>query len=85
MNIKILTAHGASSNEALCNLTGITRIEITVEETAKLYHITSDRQKHQLYHEVELKEWTHLADLVRISKQNEAKEQTNQIHRLKQE
>jgi hypothetical protein len=79
MNIKTAKAHEMTSNEALCILTRIIPIEIKAEETTKLYRITRDRQNHQLDHEVELKDWTHPADSVRISKQNEANEHTIQI------
>jgi len=56
-----------------------TPIEIKAEETAKLYRIIRNRQNHQLDHEVELKDWTHPADSVTISEQNEANERTIQI------
>jgi hypothetical protein len=68
VNIKIAKAYRTTSNEALCILTGITPIEIKAEETAKLHHITRDRQNHQLDHEVELKDWTYPADSESASK-----------------
>jgi len=80
MNIKIAKAYRTTSNDALCILTGNTPIEIKAEETANIHRITRDRQNHQLEHEVEPKDWTHLADSVRISDQNEAKEYTIQIY-----
>ena len=57
----------------------MTPIEIKAEGTASLYHIIRDRQNHQLDHEAELKDWTHLANRVTISEQNEANEHTIQI------
>jgi hypothetical protein len=59
-----------ASNEALCILTGITPIEIKVEETPKSYRIKRDRQNHQLDHEVQPKDWTHPADTESVSKTN---------------
>jgi ribonuclease HI len=79
MNIKIEKANQTTSIEALCILTGTTPIEIKAEESTNLYRLTRDRQNHQLDREVELKDWTHLADTVRISKQSEVKEHTIQI------
>jgi len=66
MNIKIAKVYRTISYEALCILTGIP-IEINAEETAKLHHITRDRQN-QLDHEAEPKDWTHPADSVSASK-----------------
>jgi len=80
MNIKIAKAYQTTSNDALCILTGNTPIVIKAEETANIYRITRDRQNHQLEHEAEPKDWTHPADSVRISEQNEAKEHTIQIY-----
>jgi hypothetical protein len=74
MNIKIAKAYRMTSNDALCILTGNTPVEIKAEETANIYRITRDKQNHQLELEAEPKDWTHPADSVRISDQNEAKE-----------
>jgi ribonuclease HI len=60
-------------------LTRITPTETKAEDTANLYRIIRDRQNHQLDHEDELKNWTHPADSVTISEQNEANEHTIQI------
>ena len=62
MNIKIAKAYRTTSHEALCTLTGLTPIVIKAEETAKIYHITRDRQNHQLDHEEEPKNCTHPAE-----------------------
>jgi hypothetical protein len=80
MNIKIAKAYRTTSNEAICTLTGITLIEIKAEETANVYHIIRDRKNHQLDHEIKLKDWTHPADTVTISEQNEANEHTIEIY-----
>jgi hypothetical protein len=79
MNIKIAKAYRTTSNEALCTLTGITPIEIKAEETANLYLNIRDRKNHQLDHEIELKDWTHPADTVTISEQNEVNEHMIEI------
>jgi len=78
MNIKIAKAYRMTSHEALCTLTGLTPTVIKAEENAQIYCITQDRQNHQLDHE-EPKNWTHLADSVRISMQNKEKEHTIHI------
>jgi hypothetical protein len=54
-------------------LTGITPIVIKAGEIAKLYRITRHGQNSQLEHEVEQKDWTHPADLVRISEKGKEK------------
>jgi hypothetical protein len=79
MNIKMAKAYRTTSNEVLCILTGITPIEIKAEETANVYRITRGKQNNLLDHEIELKDWTHPADSVTISEQNEANEHTIQI------
>jgi hypothetical protein len=80
MNIKIAKAYRTTSGEAVCILTGITPIEIKAAETIRLYHITRDRQNSQLDHKVEPKDWTHPADLVRISEKGEEKEHMIHIY-----
>ena len=77
--VKIAKAYRTTSGAALCVLTGTTPIDIKAAETAKLYRITRDRQNRQLEHEVDPTDWTHPADLVRISDQGEEKEQTIHI------
>jgi hypothetical protein len=76
INIKIAKAYRTTSNEALCTLIGITPIEIKAAETANAYRITRDRKNHQQDHEIELKDWTHPADTVTVSEQNETNEYT---------
>jgi len=79
MNIKIAKAYRATSNEALCILTETTPIEIKAEEAANLYRIIRDRENLQLDHKVESTDWTHPADSVKISEQNEGSEHIIQI------
>jgi hypothetical protein len=73
MNIKIAKAYRTTSGEALCILNGITPIDTKAVETATLYRATRDRHNHQLEHEVDPKNWTHPADVIRISDQGEQK------------
>jgi hypothetical protein len=40
INIRIVKAYRAMSNEALCVITGLTPINIKIEETAKYYECT---------------------------------------------
>jgi len=80
LNIKIAKAYQTTSVEAVSVLTGITRIEIKVAETDKLYHITRDTQNRQLDHEEEPKNMTHPADTVRISEEGQEKEHTIHIY-----
>jgi hypothetical protein len=68
MNIKIAKAYRTTSGEALCVLTRLTPIEIKAAETARLYHITRDRQNRQLDYAEEPKDWTHPADLESTNK-----------------
>jgi hypothetical protein len=83
INIKIAKPYLTTSNEALCILTGTTLIGIKVEETVKLCRITRDRQNHQLDHDAEPKDWTHLADSVRINERIEGKEQKSAVMLMK--
>jgi hypothetical protein len=80
MNIKIAKAYRTTSGEALSVLTEITPIEIMIAETDRLYHITRDRQNHQLDHEEEPKDWTHPPDSFRISEQGQEKEHPIHIY-----
>ena len=61
INIKIAKAFRTTSSEALCTLTGLTPIVIKVEEAVKLYIIMRKSQAHEIDHEVQPKEWLHLA------------------------
>jgi hypothetical protein len=71
INIKIAKAFRTTSNEALCTLTGLTPIVIKAEEAAKICNILRKGQDHEIDHEVQLKDWLHPADSVRITEQDE--------------
>jgi hypothetical protein len=56
------------SSEALCILTGMTTIIIKMEEAVKQYSIREGKgsQTH-VFNDVELKDWPHAADTVKIT------------------
>ena len=62
INLKIARAYRTVSNEALCVLTGMTPINIKIEEMAKLYHLTKGdtNKKEQVDNKMEIKHWHQL-------------------------
>jgi len=84
MNIKIAKAYCTNSNDALCILSGNAPVELKTEEAANIYRITKDRQNQLLDHVTDHQDWTHTADTVRITEQNETMEHIIYIHRRKQ-
>jgi hypothetical protein len=82
MNIKIAKAFRTTSSEALCILSGMTPIIIKTEEAVKKYIIIKGKgsQTHLFDMEVELKNWPHPADVVKIIEAKEYKEQTIQAY-----
>ena len=79
MNIKMAKAYRTTSSEALCILIGTTPIQIKAEAAAKIYRNIRDKQNNQVEQDTEPKDWTHPADSIKISEQNEAQEHTIQI------
>jgi len=79
INIKIAKAFRTASNEALCTLTGITPVVIKVEEAAKLYNMTRNRQAYEIDHKAQPKDWLNPAKTVKITEQPE--EQDIQIYK----
>jgi uncharacterized CHY-type Zn-finger protein len=53
------------SNEALCVITGISPINIKIEETAKYYECIKGNGN-LIDHEMKVKHWTHPANSVKI-------------------
>ena len=82
IKIKIDKAYRTTSNDALCILTGNAPVELKTEEAANIYRITKDRQNQLLDHETDHQDWTHPADTLRITEQNETTEHTIYIYRL---
>jgi ribonuclease HI len=65
INIRIAKAYRTVSNEALCVITGLTPIDIKIEETGKFYDITKRKGKHY-DSEMEVRNWIHPAKNVNI-------------------
>jgi len=82
MNIRMAKAFRTTSSEALCIVTGMTPIIIKTEEAVKQHNIRKSKgsQKQLIDREVELKNWPHPADVVKIIEDNGCKEQTIQIY-----
>jgi len=82
MNRRMAKAFRTTSSEALCIVTGMTPIIIKTEEAVKQYNIRKRKgsQTQLIYREVELKNWPHPADVVKIIEDNGNKEQTIKIY-----
>jgi len=82
INIKLARANRTVSNEALCILTGLTPIDIKIEEAAQLYQLTRGSRKEEAMFGLDMgvKHWLHPAVKVTILQDNEDKSKTN-IHR----
>jgi hypothetical protein len=63
INIRITKAYRTVSKEALCILTGLTPIDIKIEETAQLYKLTRGSRKEEamIDHDMGVKYWLHPA------------------------
>jgi hypothetical protein len=75
INIKIAKAYRTVSNEALCVLTGLTPIDIKIEEAAQLYHLTrgNAKDKAQLDGDMGVKYWQHPAQTTIIILEDDEK------------
>jgi len=84
MNIRIAKAFGTTSSEALCILAGTTPIVIIIntEEVVKQYNIRKGKgsQTQLIDRELELKNWSHLADAVKIIEAKGYQDQTIQAY-----
>ena len=82
MKIRMAKAYRTTSSEALCIVTGMTPITIKIEEAVKQYNIRKRKgnQTQLIDGEVELKNWSHSADVVKITEDNGYKEQTIHIY-----
>jgi hypothetical protein len=66
-NIKLAKAYRTTSQEALCVLTGITPVIIELENAAKLYHITREKNQDGLYDTpMHYKRWPHPAKVIEL-------------------
>jgi hypothetical protein len=68
INIRIAKSYHTVSNEALCMITGLTPIDIKIEETAQFFQITKGNKKEeeQIDHDTRTKYWLHPAVLLTI-------------------
>jgi len=71
INIRIAKAYRTVSNEALCMITGLTPIDIKIEEVASLFQITKGRTKEELPFDLDtrIKHWPHHAFSISLLKQ----------------
>src|SRR5215510_7297793 len=69
ISLRIAKAYRTISHEALCILTGLTPIEIKVEEVATLYNITTGRtnQNHHTDKADNPRNWLHPADIASVN------------------
>jgi len=76
VNIKMAKAYQTVSNEALCLLTGMTPIDIKIEEAAKLYRLTrgSTKDNEQFDRDTDVKHWQHPKETnIRVMEENYVK------------
>ena len=79
INIRIAKAHRTISNEALCVITGIIRINIKIEETAKCYEcIKGNENLIELV--MEVKHWTNPANSVKFVEGQEDSKHIIHVH-----
>ena len=69
ISLRIAKAYRTISHEALCILTGLTPIDIKVEEVATLYNITTGRtnQNHHIDKAENPRNWLHPADIASVN------------------
>ena len=77
ISLRIAKAYRTISHEALCILTGLTPINIKVEEFVTLYNITTGRndQKYQIDKAENPRNWLHPADIVSVNDTKDGEEQ----------
>jgi len=69
-------AYSTVSHEALCTLTGMTPLEIKIEEAAQLYYATrrNTNDKTHFERDTGVRKWQHPADaIIRVLKEEEVK------------
>ena len=81
INIRLARAYRTVSNEALCILTGLTPIDIKIEEAAQLYQLTRGSRKEEAMFDQDMgvKHWLHPAVKVTILQDNNEDNSTTQI------
>jgi len=80
INIRIAKAFRTKSSEALCILAGTTPVIFKIEEVVKQYNIRKAKgsQKHLIDRELELNNWPHPAEDVKIIQVIEHQDKTIQ-------
>jgi hypothetical protein len=76
INITMAKAYRTVSNEALSLLTGMTPIDINIEEAAQLYQLTrgNTKGKEQFDSDMDVEHWKHPAErTIRLMEENEEK------------
>ena len=79
INIRIAKAYRAVSNGALCVITGLTPINIKIDETAKYYECIKG-YGNLIDQEMEAKYWTHPANSVKITEGQEDSKHTIHVY-----
>jgi hypothetical protein len=82
INIRMAKAYRTTSSEALCIVTGKTPITFKPEEAVKKYNVGIRNGGHsqKIDHDVELKNWSHPADVLNIIEVKGYKKQTIQVY-----
>ena len=82
INIRIAKSYRTVSNEALCMITGLTPIDIKIEETSRLFQITKGniKEKVQFDHDTRTKHWLHRAISFSILEDCKEDDSTIQIY-----
>ena len=72
INIKIAKAYRTVSNDALCILTGLTPIDIKIQEAAEYYQLTKGNKKDEALvdGDTEVKHWHHPAETITFPAEN---------------
>ena len=81
INIRLARAYRTVSNEALCLITGLTPIDIKIEETAQLYQLTrgSRKEEAKIDQDMGKQHWLHPAVKITILRDNNEDSSTTQI------
>ena len=82
INIKMAKAYRTVSSEALCVITGMTRIHIKIEDATELYNIGrgNSYNKLQIDHDKHPKQWFHPADSIIAIDTGHTQEHPTHIH-----
>jgi hypothetical protein len=81
INIRMAKAYPTVSNEALCMLTGLTPIDLKIENAFQFYHLTKGSTKEEALvdYDMEVKYWHHQAETINFLTENIEKTSSIQI------